>query len=151
MNKKQFALIALASAAILGCASMAEADKSAQKTDEGQFLAENGKANVFFVRVDTTWLRKYPIDVHIDNRKIATLMQKDYTQVSLEPGNHIINLYGHDGNLLYVSQMQANKNYYFQIDETNRGSKFEPSIGIILFDFDAKSTIKRSHRVEPSR
>ena len=128
-----------------GCISV---PKQEEKINETIYTCPSGKANVFFIRTDNELLRKFAIDVHIDNKKIASLMQKEFVRVIMDPGNHIINLYGHDGTLLYPVKLLANKNYYYQIDETQRNKKMEPSIGIIMLEFDAKMQIKNTKQAK---
>jgi hypothetical protein len=117
------ALVALAIAALAGCASVPEAPRE-RDTEAKQFTAQPGTSTFYVYRDDPVLdMNTQESVLYVDETLIGATLPKTYFRFDVQPGEHALHGIAHDQGSLRIAT-RPGEIYFIKLDVLNGNSRF---------------------------
>jgi len=137
---------------LAGCATgpavrlaSAESDAAAK-----QFVPAEGRANVYIARSNDPAGGVASFTLTIDGKTIGPIGPGTFYLVVVDPGKHSLTAAATLNSAKATLEVQAGKNYFYEITSTGSGLTAQPSLGIVLIEEMGKMMVRQDKRAEGS-
>ena len=86
--------------------------------------------------------------VSVDRKDVGSIMPGTFCLVSLDPGRHEVTVSSGLNTARASLDVDAAKNYFYEVTSTSGGFSAQPSLGVVLLEPMGKMMVQQSKRVQ---
>jgi hypothetical protein len=148
MGNGRWVLLLLATLVVASCATTVplaspESDAAAKKFEPPQ-----GKANLFVSRSASQSGVAVAFKVAVDSKGVGSIVPGTFCLVALDPGRHDVTVSSGLNTTKASVDVDAGKNYFYEVTATSGGFSAQPSLGVVLLESMGKIMVQQNKRVK---